>query len=309
MSLSRSAVATANATLWKMHPELKGRQLTLEPNDAPLRKEWLDAYNAADPVALQHKPVSIPVQPCQVVGPSAPKIPALLSPDSVLTSTNAKQAIGQALNQYAPELGKYISDKIEESAVDLLWNLARDMGSWTIRDLYDFISGYVLAKGYRDGINASSSSKLGDAGKGIVIDIFLDIAGEMAASLARRNGASEAVADFDKYMTISVGRGLIGGPQKQAIAAATDIFKSGVGLTVDTVNHFNEKMEMASQIADSAEAVGMRHAAAGDHKAAAKYYEISSHERQAIADMYKEHPAIADLSEIPRTISSWLPKF
>jgi uncharacterized Zn-binding protein involved in type VI secretion/tetratricopeptide (TPR) repeat protein len=43
----RAAVKAANEALWKAHPELKGRQLTMGPKDAALRKEWMASYHSA----------------------------------------------------------------------------------------------------------------------------------------------------------------------------------------------------------------------------------------------------------------------
>lgn len=45
--LKASAVTSANDALWGAHPELNGRPLTMGPEDAALRKEWMDGYVAA----------------------------------------------------------------------------------------------------------------------------------------------------------------------------------------------------------------------------------------------------------------------
>jgi hypothetical protein len=66
MALDPKAVKTANEALWKAHPELKGRQLTMEPKDAALRKEWMENYRSS--VNTSNTPpnsgVATAMQPC-----------------------------------------------------------------------------------------------------------------------------------------------------------------------------------------------------------------------------------------------------
>jgi hypothetical protein len=59
-ALKSAAVKAANEALWKAHPELKGRQLTMEPKDAALRKEWMQSYNAA--LTPRKGPVGEPIR-------------------------------------------------------------------------------------------------------------------------------------------------------------------------------------------------------------------------------------------------------
>jgi uncharacterized Zn-binding protein involved in type VI secretion len=59
-ALSRAAVKAANEALWKAHPELRGRQLTMGPKDAALRKEWMQSYRAA--AAGERTPSGAPAQ-------------------------------------------------------------------------------------------------------------------------------------------------------------------------------------------------------------------------------------------------------
>src|SRR5262249_36545427 len=63
--------------LWKAHPELNGRQLTMGPEDATLRKDWMDAYIAAGGKAEEKKadaPGSA-VQKCPLAPPPPPPPP------------------------------------------------------------------------------------------------------------------------------------------------------------------------------------------------------------------------------------------
>lgn len=93
--LNAGAVTAANEALWTAHPELKGRQLTMGPEDAALRKEWMDAYIAAggqveggDPP----KPPEDPVTPC----PLAPKpVTSLVSPTPSLADLPQSVSISE----------------------------------------------------------------------------------------------------------------------------------------------------------------------------------------------------------------------
>ena len=44
MELDPKAVMVANEMLWKRHPELLGRQLTMGPADTAYRREWMENY-------------------------------------------------------------------------------------------------------------------------------------------------------------------------------------------------------------------------------------------------------------------------
>ena len=63
--LNADAVKAADAALWKAHPELNGRQLTMATADKDYRKEWVDLYqaalkNGATPPAAPAPPVPPP---------------------------------------------------------------------------------------------------------------------------------------------------------------------------------------------------------------------------------------------------------
>ncbi len=74
--LDPAAVASANEALWSAHPEMDRRQLTMGPDDAELRKEWMDAYVAAGGKVKDQKPdkPSDPVEKC-AAPPAAPPPP------------------------------------------------------------------------------------------------------------------------------------------------------------------------------------------------------------------------------------------
>lgn len=68
--LDPKAVAAANEKLWKNNPELRGRQLTMGPEDTAHRKEWMEHYREAaeqtpkpPPPETLPKPVSEPPPP------------------------------------------------------------------------------------------------------------------------------------------------------------------------------------------------------------------------------------------------------
>ncbi|MGE5569552.1 MAG: hypothetical protein ACM3S5_11005 [Rhodospirillales bacterium] len=66
MPLDKNACAAADKKLYAAHPELKGRKLTMAPEDAALRREWLSNYREQKqkkPKRPPKKPGS-PVVPC-----------------------------------------------------------------------------------------------------------------------------------------------------------------------------------------------------------------------------------------------------
>jgi len=82
--LNPQAVKTANEKLWKDHPELKGRKLTMCPEDAAYRKAWVDAYLEAggEKEVAGTKPA---------VGSVTAKCP--LKPTAKATAANLRKAI------------------------------------------------------------------------------------------------------------------------------------------------------------------------------------------------------------------------
>lgn len=73
------AVAKANDALWTSRPELGGRQLSLGPDDAPYRQEWLRHYRqvkeatpAPPPPRVVPQPVEEPPPPVDVTSPIQP---------------------------------------------------------------------------------------------------------------------------------------------------------------------------------------------------------------------------------------------
>lgn len=71
MALDPTATEAADAALWKAHPELDGRELTMNAADAPLRSEWLADYNSAlsgkGSASNASKPVASPTTQCPLL--------------------------------------------------------------------------------------------------------------------------------------------------------------------------------------------------------------------------------------------------
>jgi len=58
--LNPLAVARANESLWREHPELHGRQLTMDSKDLGYRREWMREYEAAEHAVTPPPPAQIP---------------------------------------------------------------------------------------------------------------------------------------------------------------------------------------------------------------------------------------------------------
>jgi hypothetical protein len=104
--LDTSAVASANQALWKAHPELNGRQLTMGPEDAALRKEWMDAYVAAGGKVEEKKPdtPTNTVQNCPLASPPPPPPPC--SADSIKSKFDTCDGGTNLWNDAKTTLGK-----------------------------------------------------------------------------------------------------------------------------------------------------------------------------------------------------------
>lgn len=84
--LSPQAIEAANQGLWQAHPELKGRQLTMEPADARYRKEWFDRYQAALKPSVpgpSASPPVVPKPPASSVQSCPNIVPPSLTPDEI----------------------------------------------------------------------------------------------------------------------------------------------------------------------------------------------------------------------------------
>jgi hypothetical protein len=83
MSLDPNAVRLANERLWKAHPELGRRALTLDAADAALRAEWLRYYKdaasaSAPPPAVKPAPV-LPPPPVSAIAACPPPTPTTVT--------------------------------------------------------------------------------------------------------------------------------------------------------------------------------------------------------------------------------------
>jgi hypothetical protein len=92
------AVRIANQHLWAAHPEIGGRQLTMDPSDATLRVEWLKFYKEAATVSPPPPGVApapaTPPPPAPVVvacaPPPAPVVAACAPPPSTVKTSDCK---------------------------------------------------------------------------------------------------------------------------------------------------------------------------------------------------------------------------
>ncbi len=91
LPLNPDAVKAADQALFKNHPELNGRKLTMAPEDGALRKEWMDSYLAASggpaPPSAPTSPPAAPTTPCPPTPPPPPAPPAPTSITELSKST------------------------------------------------------------------------------------------------------------------------------------------------------------------------------------------------------------------------------
>jgi hypothetical protein len=73
MNLDQDAIRVANSRLWKAHPELGRRQLTMTPEDASYRKEWTQYYkealNKKPPLPTTTPATTLPAPPATATKP------------------------------------------------------------------------------------------------------------------------------------------------------------------------------------------------------------------------------------------------
>jgi Protein of unknown function (DUF2515) len=67
--LDPKAVREANKALWKAHPEMGQRLLSMDQEDAALRKEWVDAYLKAKGKQAEPAPAKLDPNPVQACPP------------------------------------------------------------------------------------------------------------------------------------------------------------------------------------------------------------------------------------------------
>jgi len=74
MALDQDAVRRANERLWTAHPTLNRRQLTREPEDVALRREWMAYYREETPAPPD--PPEPRVRPAALPAELAPELPS-----------------------------------------------------------------------------------------------------------------------------------------------------------------------------------------------------------------------------------------
>jgi hypothetical protein len=94
--LNPLAVAKANDRLWKNHPELHGRQLTMQPEDAAYRKEWMSEYKKAEADTVPPPPAEIP-EPIPPPPPVIADSPQQNCPN--VTNMTREQKMEEAINR------------------------------------------------------------------------------------------------------------------------------------------------------------------------------------------------------------------
>jgi hypothetical protein len=208
-----------------------------------------------------------------------------------------------AISKQAPQLQGYLSDKLVDTAIKAAINIGMSTSNFTTQDWVDFVTGYFKSQGYRSLINNSVGGALT---KGAAISVLADLSGEISAWIAKRNGASDGIAEFDKNLTGFVVTGLIAGPQAEALSASVKIIESGTQLTLLNISNFQGAIATAEDLANKADALAKDSLARGDHAQAAFYLKIANNERMAIVTIRNEHPVVATMIEIPGTISRFL---
>jgi hypothetical protein len=132
VALNAAAIKAANEDLWKAHPELRGRQLTLGPEDTAYRREWMKRYK--DTLEEQKSP------PAPPTGPAAqPKAVG----DPVVDCAIKKKA--QDIEKQLDDASWFFRDNVARNIVSTLSdeeirNLSTSTRNHLMRELLD---GYV----------------------------------------------------------------------------------------------------------------------------------------------------------------------
>lgn len=313
--LNHLATVKADKVFYAAHPELHGRKLTASPADAALRKEWLKDYHRAlankpkppqpkvvpKPVA-KSQPPSGPVQMCPYAKAKQQVVAA--APMTPMTFANFSDAVVQEF----PEISAYVGKEVAKKAMEIAFTFLKYTDDLTMHDWYQFSSGYLQSPGYRSGINKLVEAQAGAASLDLVRGALADLAGSFAYWIAKRNGASDWVAVFDKQLTTSLSTVILLGPvlglPAQAMQATSAIIESGIALTIENVTNFNQITNIYNQTADNADALGRQALTKDDRVTYERMLQISSWARQAKSDMYRNNPNIAAMSEVPNTIKN-----
>jgi len=200
------------------------------------------------------------------------------------------------MKQRVPQIANFLSDSALNT---LLGDVIKLSGGMTPQDFEDFVTGYLESPGYRNLINQSAGKSLtSDISEGVIDDVIVDFGSQLAGWIARKNGASAWTVEFDESLVGLTVTGLIDGPQAEAISAGLQIAESVRALTIQQIDNFNSAIAQANAIAESADALAQKDIAEGNHAEAAVILGIAAKERQAVADLYKEHPYLASMSVI-----------
>ncbi|MGA2703390.1 MAG: DUF4329 domain-containing protein [Isosphaeraceae bacterium] len=138
LPLNPDAVKAADEALYKNHPELGRRKLTMAPTQAEgvLRKEWMDAYIAAGGAVEGLSPAA----------PVAPTTPCSAPPATTPPAVNEK--------------GRRKFSTAEEAAVDAMQSVnaqsvkeGREYGGWVYKNSDGTYSYDPPVKGTKDGLS------------------------------------------------------------------------------------------------------------------------------------------------------------
>ena len=133
-----------------------------------------------------------------------------------------------------------------------------------------------------------------------------DFAGNLTAWIAKKNGASDVVADFDKNLTEFVLTGLMQGPEAEVQSSAIAIASSAWQLAVSDINNFNNALSLAGSVAESADARAKQLLAKGDRARAEFYFKIAGNQRKDIGNIRRKNLAIATLIEVPGIVFNFI---
>lgn len=216
-------------------------------------------------------------------------------PTDQITKVNILPVIVAELSDLPSLAIDYLVDKLKSSLVQSALEIVVNQGA-IASDVKKIIDQVRLSLGLGKLGSKPTFSSLSNS---ILFGIIANIAGHLAFLIAKKNGASDWVAEFDKQLLISVVTGVTEGPQAQMMQTVVGVIESGSALVFENVEHFNQALNSYTQIADSANVQAQRALARGDRVAYERMLIIDSDARRAIANLYIDNPIIATMSEIP----------
>ncbi len=213
---------------------------------------------------------------------------------SEVVNSTVTQSIIENIIQNSPQLATYLTNKTVKGIITEALKIAVLRSSDTANnDIKKFTTVYFKT-------HSVVGKHVGKIGKNIALSFLYDFAGDLTEWVAKRNGSSDAVADFYKNLTKLVFQGVVEGPQAEAMSATVDIVESGTLLTISEFKNFNEGITQAEAISATADKMVQKFKPHSPK--AIRILKIAAKERQNIVNIREEHPFVAVMSEIPGTL-------